>query len=43
MINLYAYRIVRSAFLRNVDKFNDKREAVERMVSVRRELVPELC
>lgn len=43
MINLYAYRLVRSAFLRNVKAFESKREAVEKMVQVRKELVPELC
>lgn len=42
MINVYAYRLVRSAFLRNVNAFAYKREAVERMVQARKELVPEL-
>lgn len=39
MINVYAYRIVRAAFLRNVGKFADKREAVEYMLARRKELL----
>jgi len=36
MINLYAYRMIRAAFLRNVAQFRDKREAVEYMLKMRK-------
>lgn len=42
MINLYTYRMIRAAFLRNVSRFENKAEAVERMVMLRREYMPEL-
>lgn len=42
MINIYAYRIIRAAFLRNVKQFNDRREAVEYMIARRKEYMPQL-
>jgi len=42
MIELYTYRMIRAAFLRNVARFSDKREAVDYMLARRREYAPQL-